>query len=258
MTRRGSGIEARPEERRRSSGLVVSLLALTFASLAASQWHSKQSIDRVEVIGASDLSISSVQPIIDSCLKQKRQALTLADIRERLEAVPFVRSASVYFSSVRGVTAEITERRPVAHVVLPDGSLRYVDNTGTVLPPSDRRTMHCVPLVRTAWTGDLKAEQLNALVGVLNTAESTLETSLFQSISEVILERDGTLRILTDRSAWRLGRPDVSEAQRAFADMNVFWGRMASRPTMASSTEIDLRWRHHIILRQQPTTPIAS
>jgi hypothetical protein len=258
VTQRGSGIEARPEERRRSSGLVVSLLILTFASLAAAQWHSKQTIDRVEIIGASDLSISSVQPILDSCLRAKRQALTLAEVRERVESVPFVRAASVYFSGVRGLTAEIEERRPVAHVVLTDGSLRYVDNTGTILPPSDRRTMHCVPLVRTAWNVIPSAAQLAGFVDVLGVAESTLETSLYQSISEVILERDGTLRVLTDRATWRLGRPDPDEARRAFADMNVFWERMSSRPSMAGSSLIDLRWRHHIVLRQHSSTPTAS
>ncbi len=258
MTQRGSGIEARPEERRRSSGVVVSLLALTFASLAASQWQSKQTIERASIVGASDLSISSLQPIVDSCLKQKRQSLTLAEVRERVEAVPFVRSASVYFSSVRGITVEVEERRPVAHVVLGDGSLRYVDNTGTILPPGERRTMHCVPLIRMSANAAMQQEQLNAMVGVLNAAEETLETSLYQSISEVILERDGSIRVLTDRATWRLGRPDATESRRAFADMNVFWDRMSSRPGIVLTTEIDLRWRHHVILRQSSTAAIAS
>lgn len=244
MTQRGSGKGAVSDDRKRSSGVVVSLLVLAFASLAANQWHDRQSIERVEVAGATTLSHEAVQQILTTCLQRERRALLLSDVRDSIQTIPFVRSATVYFSGVRGVTAEVQERTPVAHVVLDDGTLRYVDAEGVILPPTARATAQCLPVLRTA---DL--ESIPDMVAVLNQARSVLNPNLYASVSEVIEQPNGEVRILADDVTWFMGDPKVTQVRRSFADMNLFWDRAVRGRNLSQYAEIDLRWKHHIVIR---------
>lgn len=244
MTHRGSWKGTGSDDRSRSSGVVVTLLVLAFASLAANQWHDRQSVERVEVVGATALSQGAVEQILSTCLQQERRALLLSDVRDSIHTIPFVRSATVHFSGVRGVTAEVQERTPVAHVVLGDGSLRYVDAEGVILPPTARATEQCLPILRTS---DLEA--VPGMITVLNQARQVLNPYLYASVSEVIRQQDGQVRILANEVTWHLGDPDVGHIRRSFADMNVFWDRAVRGRNLASDAEIDLRWKHHIVIR---------
>lgn len=244
MTHRGRGTGAETDDRKRSSGVVVSLLILAFASLAANQWHDRQNIECVEVLGATTLSHEAVQQILTGCLQQQRRSLLLSDVRDSIHTIPFVRSASVHFSGVRGVTAEVQERTPVAHVVLGDGTLRYVDAEGVILPATARATAQCLPVLRTA---DLEA--VPGMITVLNQARDVLNPNLYASVSEVIQQSDGQVRILADDVTWHLGDPEVTRVRRSFADMNVFWDRAVRGRTFTRYAEIDLRWKHHIVIR---------
>ena len=244
MTHRGSGKGTGSDDRKRSSGMVITLLILAFASLAANQWHDRQCIERVEVVGATTLSHEAVQQIMTTCLQSERRALLLSDVRDSIHTIPFVRSATVHFSGVRGVTAEVQERTPVAHVVLDDGSLRYVDAEGVILPPTARATAQCLPVIRTADLDDVPH-----VVTVLNHAREILCPNLYASVSEVIHQRDGQVRVLANDVTWHLGDPEDTQVRRSFADMNVFWDRAVRGRSEARFAEIDLRWKHHIVIR---------
>jgi len=243
---RGSGEKARTDERKRSSGVVLTLLVLAFASLAANQWHDRQHIEDVQVVGATDLSSPAVSAILTDCLKQQRRSLMLSDVRDSIEGIPFVRSVSVYFSGVRGITAEVQERTPVAHVVMDGGRLRYVDAQGVILPPTARCIPHCVPIIR---THDLA--RVPAIVSVLNQARSVLSTQLYASVSEIIDGGDGELKVLTDHVTWHLGPANAEHARQSFADMNVFWERTLQGGSLPRYAQIDLRWKHHVVIRNE-------
>lgn len=247
MTQRGSARKPIPETNRRSSGLVISLLVLVFASLAAAKWHDRQIVDESTIIGATDLSKIAVTSILDSCLNEKHEELVLSNVRNKLEAIPFVLDANVHFSGVRGLTAVISERNPVAHIVRGNGSLRYVDASGTVLPDVVVRTAHCVPILR--FTNGYTSQKLAAAAEMVTTARTSLDPCLFASISEFIIESDNDVRVLTDGLTWRLGNLESSNATDAYANMNVFWNRLASTTDLGDGLLIDLRWKKHVILR---------
>jgi len=235
---------------RRSSGLVITMLALVFLGFMATQWYERQHIDKVEIEGASGLSKASVRSIVDTLAAKPHRGIVLADVRLALESLPYVRSASVYFSGVRELTVEIEERIPVAHVVHADGSLRYVDASGSVLPHVTERTSHNVPVLQSTDGSNLSASDVQRVVALLVTGSRVLDPVLYQSISEVRFNRrQGTVEVVTDDTRWRLGEMDAERARGALADMNVFWKETSQRINMATISEVDLRWKNQIVLR---------
>lgn len=243
------------EENRRSSGIVISLLIVVFLALFASHWHERQTVEQVEIAGATNLSIRQVQAIADVCLSKPRSNVELADVRMKVEQIPFVKKATVHFSGVRNITVDVLERIPVAYVVLPNGSLQMVDAEGTLLPPTRAVRAFNIPLLRCP--NSLTNTTIRRAVQVLKCAEATLHADLFQSISEVVIDGDGSVIVLTDRLRWRLGRHEIERVSDAFADMNVFWSRTSGSRLAQNATEIDLRWRHHIVVRSGTSTVAA-
>lgn len=236
------------DERRRSSGVVVSLLILAFASLAANHWLGKQVIERSCTVGTTRLSADAVHKVLRSVHGKEHRHVALAGIRDSLETIPFVRSAIVYFDGVRGVEALIEERAPVAQVVLTDGSLRYVDAEGVVLPPTTCVVPHALPLLRPD-----SMHHVPMMVDVLRTAQRELSPHLYASISEVVERAGGDLQIVADHNTWAIGLPEETRYREAFADMNVFWERAVRSGAVPTFAEVDLRWRRHVVITPSRT-----
>lgn len=241
---------AQQQGEKRSSGLVITLLGVVFLGFMSSQWHERQVVTAITVEGASGLSQRAVELAVDTLLHRKIKNITLADVRDCVQGLPYVRSAAVCFSGVRNVSVVVDERIPVAHIVGADGTLNYVDATGTILPSADTRTAHNVPVLQSKNGSRLKADEISKIVAILVAGAGTLEPVLYQSISEVRFDqRMQTLDVVTDETTWRMGKMNVRAASQAFADMNVFWVQAASRLTASRIAEVDLRWKHQIVIR---------
>lgn len=241
-----------PEERRRSSGVVLSVLILTFISFAGVHWQQRQTVTAVHVSGVSSLSSVPVSVVMDSCLRVKRSDLSLADVRDKLERIPFVRSVHVYFDGVRSVMAEVVERRPVAHVVLPSGEVRYLDASGVLLPTSAVRTAHDIPVVISGLGGILSSATLRDVAELLETARRTLSTTLYESISEVRLAGN-RVTMYTQVGTWHLsmdsweGTTCTPDQADVFRTLNVFAEQTGLRS--GAMVDLDLRWNKHVVVR---------
>jgi len=255
VTERVRANDPLPAVHRRAPGIVVSLLAVVFLGLVATQWRDRQSVGNINIHGATGLSINAVHAVADTFTGKQIAIISLADVREQLEALPYVRSAVVHLSGVRSLDVVINERMPVGHVVRADGTLRYVDQTGSVLPEAPIRTSHNVPLVRSNNGGTLSPAELEHAVRLLVAASYILDPMLYQTISEMRYDCSAKqIVIVTDRSTWRMDSATDRLAMNAFADMNVFWKNTSSRIDLVQGTQIDLRWKHQVIVRKAATS----
>ena len=248
-------------EGKRSSGLVIALLSVVFLAFMSAQWHERQKISSIAIEGATGLSRIAVQRSVDSLRFRSIKSLSLASIRAQVEALPYVRNASVYFSGVREITVLVDERLPIAHVLYEDGTLRYVDQHGTILPLAHERTAHNVPVLRSHDGSRLTSSDVARVAAILVNASRVLDGRLYQSISEVAVDRArSTVAVITDETRWNLGALNPDRIQQALTDMNVFWREAANTITMASVREVDLRWHHQVVLRyhQQASIPGGS
>lgn len=244
MTARGRVDQTGIGERRRSSTVVVALLFLTFASLAANHWWNRQPIEHVVTDGTTSLSDASVRAVLMTVHGKKVRDVVLAELRDSVERIPFVRSAIVYFDGVRGVEALVDERTPVAHIVMANGSLRYVDADGVLLPPTSTVVPAALPLVRPD-----SLSHLPALIRVVNDARSVLSPQLFASISEFVERPGGDVHMIADNMTWRIGVPDGKRCRDSFADMNIFWDQAMRTGVLPKAAEVDLRWRNQVVIR---------
>lgn len=248
------GINEKPE--RRSSGLVICLLALVFLSFMATQWKERQLIAGIDVVGATGLSRLAVQRAVDTLQYRRARTITLASVRQLVEQIPYVRKASVYFSGVNDLCIDVIERIPVAHVVREGGLLRYVDEHGTVLPVVQERTAHNVPMLHGRHGYVLSEHEVRSLTQLLGHACRELDPRLYQSISELTYDRrTKTVDVVTDDATWHLGSIGSSRAIEALADMNVFWKDATASLRLAHVREVDLRWRNQIVLRYRMQRP---
>jgi hypothetical protein len=113
--------------------VVISLVAVVigFSKLTASQVFA---LHRIEVKGAS----SELQPEIERTVRQavgsKRLLdLSLGDVRNKLEAIPRVRTAWVIRSLPDVIRVEVLERQPAVLVLRQSGNLVWLDSDGTEL-----------------------------------------------------------------------------------------------------------------------------
>jgi len=237
-------------ERKRSSGLVIALLCVVFLAFMSAQWHERQKITNIAVSGASGLSRIAVQRAVDSLRFRSIKSLSLASIRASVETIPYVNSADVYFSGVREITVRVDERLPVAHVLREDGTLRYVDQHGVILPQVHERTAHNVPILRSQDGSRLTASDVVKISSILVNASRVLDPRLYQSISEVTINKStSAVAFVTDETRWDLGVLKADRIQSALSDMNVFWRQASTTINMATVREVDLRWHHQIVLR---------
>jgi cell division septal protein FtsQ len=233
--------------------VVVSLILFAFAAIAATQWQERQRITEVRTEGVSMLSATSVRDVLDSCRHLDRRHLQLADVRRKLELIPFVSDAQVCFDGVRTLSAFVRERYPVAHVIMPDGSLRYMDATGMVLPPAAVRTAHDVPILRRADGGELSATELAAAARLLELARTTLHAPLYESVSEAVVDVSRGMLLITRHGTWTVDPVAVEQGgygpRLAFENLNLYTERVGM--DAALEVDLDLRWNRHVIVTRK-------
>ncbi len=252
MNQFGGDRLAQPGERSRSSGVVVSLLVFVFVGFAAVKWQQRQVVESIEVKGASPLSRLAVNQVLRGCLRKQRQAVDLADLRENIERIPFVRNVHVYFDGVRTVAAEIRERYPVGQLVMPDGSLRYLDSEGNCLPSVEIPIAHDVPIVRRSDGQQLTERQRVVASHLLESARTTLDLYLYESISEVELKSGKVAVLRTSDGEWYVmaesdaGHAGLVSHKAAFENLNMFRRQLGQSSVVG--TNLDLRWSRHVIV----------
>lgn len=231
----------------------MALCCVGFLALVAGQWQDRQSFRGVAVLGATALSEAAIRNAVDSIAGKAQRDVAFADVRAVVERLPYVRTASVYISGEQALTIEVQERTPVAHMVLADGGLRYVDQDGTVLPLPDRRIGFDVPLIRTSDGGTCAAGDVRAIAAIVTEAQRRLDEGLYQSVSEVVINgATGAVDMVAGGTTWRL--PSLKHLRvlglrRTFGTMNTFW-TLASQRLPATGSVVDLTWNGQVIVRR--------
>jgi len=239
----------------------MALCCVGFLALVAGQWQDRQPFQGVAVVGATALSETAIRRAVDSIARKAQRDVVYADVRALVERLPYVRSASVYTGGEHALTIDVRERTPVAHMVMADGGLRYVDAEGNVLPVPDQRVGFDVPLIRTVDGRACSPEQIRLVARAIEQAQQRLDEGLYHSVSEIVVNTaSGALDMVADGVTWRLPGMIAERGgrlHRTFANMNVFWNQAAQRLPSANVV-VDLTWNGQVIVRRVvPPTSLA-
>jgi cell division septal protein FtsQ len=126
---------------------LVVILGLTYETLAASHFFDLRSVD---VRGTERASATDIEKIVRS--NSERTGVWNADlleIKQKIEKVTFVKSASVARDLPSRITVKISERIPVA-IVRIDGGEFLVDGEGDVLAPVEKKEPN-LPFAMLGW-----------------------------------------------------------------------------------------------------------
>ncbi|MBU3742049.1 MAG: FtsQ-type POTRA domain-containing protein [Candidatus Kapabacteria bacterium] len=250
--RRGRSGEQAPMQQMRGPGVVIALCCVGFLALLATQWQGRQPVGGIVVRGATGLSETAIRAVADTFVDRRMRDVVFADVRDLVERLPYVQEASVYMSGTNRLTIDVRERAPVAHVLMSDGSLRYVDVDGRVLPPPPQLVGLNVPLVRSDGNDACTERQLRTAAAMLTAARQHLDEDLMQSVSEVVVDAAcDRIDLLAGGVTWKLSGGRTDGFRRTFADMNVFW-EQASMLLPTSGAIVDMSWQRQIVVRKRP------
>lgn len=172
-------------------GGIVVLVVLAVLALLASPLFD---IERVDVEGNVYADPAAIQAVVDDLHGDPILTADLDGARDRIEAIPWVKSARVTMHFPHRVTIEILERTPVASFMGTDGSYRVVDADGFVVAVLGGEPIDYPPI-----TGILPNPQAgeSAGAGVVGAAQliAALPQPLADRLTSVDLGEGGLLTL---------------------------------------------------------------
>ena len=239
------------------TGWVLVLTALLLSgvvtmALTANSWKHDFRVLRVRTQGNSIVADSDIVRTAAVLKNGKLFDVDLNGTRLRVQQNPFMKSVSVTREIPDGIAITVTERRPIAALVL--DRVLYLDAEGYVLPPVRSGKVFDVPVL----TGELPAtdclpgqqirtRRLREALQILTTAERVGD-DLYHMISEIHCAGDSTYLLFTAESGVPvvLGRGDIA---RKLVKRDGFWKQVVVQRGAAHLKTVDLRFADQVVVR---------
>jgi cell division protein FtsQ len=222
------------------SGWIARQVARTIAAVYQATADVGFAVDQVLVEGRNRTRAAA---ILDRLAVERGSPILALDperSRDRLEALPWVRQASVERRLPHLLYIRLTEREPMAIWQL-DGKLSVIDHGGEVIPGAKAKRFAELPLVVGAGAADHAAALLDML-----RREPDLRPLVTAAVR--VGTRRWNLRLKGDVEV-RLPEQDAAEAWRQFAELERAHG-LLQRDVVA----IDLRLPGRLVVRTAPGT----
>jgi cell division septal protein FtsQ len=119
----------------------------------------------IEIAGAAHASRSQIERVFSIDLGRSVYLLPLADRREALRAVDWVKDASIARLWPNRVVVSVHERKPVAFLTLGPMRFALIDEDGVILPPAtDRFTLPVLTGVRASDSLEGRRDRVHRMV----------------------------------------------------------------------------------------------
>lgn len=233
--------------------LVYSLVGLFFIA-AALQWRSKQHTQEITVQGSTYLASNELLRLIDTSVKNSAvHKVKLAEVRHQLQQHPFVKRVSVEHKGIRDVQIVVDERKPIAAMLSPNGSLAFVDEEYVVMPYRVLATAGDVPLVRGLYkqSGVLDSALVKTVVDFLQQCKDEEQGLIYKDISELhinplyqscnFVTADGGIKVLFGT---------MNNADTKLKNLILYYKNAGMLTSAKRPNSIDVRWSGKVIATQ--------
>ena len=221
-------------------------------AVRANSWKGDLSISEVTVEGNSVVTTGEVLALAGIDRKQKLFSVDLFAARKRLEANPFIQSASVNREVPGRIHISVAERQPVAALVL--DQLVYLDGEGFILPAARSEHLFDLPVITgIARNKDLvpghqtfNADVRDALE-ILSVSQH-YDDELYRKISEVHVEHGKDIMLYTAEYGVPIifGRGDAATKLVKF---EAFWDEFVMHYGASELQYVDLRYDDQVVVR---------
>jgi cell division protein FtsQ len=234
-----------------AGGVFVVLIAMIAALLSP-----LASVGRVRVTGAVYTDQAAVDAVVRSVHGTPMILVNAGSVERKLEALPWVKRATVTRSWPRSIHVDLLERRPSAAYLGADNQYRVIDEEGRVLAVLDGQPTTLVPVVATGRAfgpgpalpaGATAPPSLAATAALLHVLPDELRTLT----SEAGLDQDGNVVLkLTTGGLVKMGAPGDAVRDKLLAVLTIIHKEggagsiqeldvsVAARPTCTGCTNL--------------------
>ena len=178
--------------------------------------------------------------------------LELRKIEKQIEAHRFINDAEVYLNLDGQLTIDVTQNRPLARILNPEGDDHYISTTGDILPVSSHYTAR-VPLLSFARGTGFSNENINntpegaALFSLLRITDSDeFWKAQIASIS-VNKSYELTLYPQVTKQLIRFGR--AVDNEQKLRKLKVFYKEILPSKGWNTYTEVNLNFKNQIVCK---------
>lgn len=196
----------------------------------------------IQVEGRQTTDTATILAALDARYGTPILAVSPAKAKQQLEALPWVRSASIERRLPGTIAVSLVERRPLA-VWQHDGKQELIDQDGTVIPVTDLSRFAKLPTV----VGDDQARHGAAqLLGVLAS-----EPDIASRVTAIVLVGD---------RRWDVRIDNTIDVMLPEDDMAGAWAKLAELQRTSQILQrnveiIDMRLPNRLVMRVTDTTP---
>lgn len=231
---------------------VLLLSGVVTIAVTANSWKHDFRVLRVRTQGNTIVADSDIVGMAAILKNGKLFDVDLNGTRLRVQGNPFMKSVSVAREIPDGIAITVTERRPIAALVL--DRILYLDAEGYVLPPVRSGKVFDLPVL----TGELPAadclpgrqirtRRLREALEILTTAERVGD-DLYHMISEIHCAGDSTYVLFTAESGVPVvfGRGDIAVK---LVKLDGFWKQIVMPRGATQLKTVDLRFADQVVAR---------
>ncbi|WP_258103539.1 cell division protein FtsQ/DivIB [Marinoscillum sp. MHG1-6] len=175
--------------------------------------------------------------------------LDLKQLELRIESHPFVKNADVYKDIKGNLMVKVEQAKPIGRILGFEGSGRYIDEEGYLLPVTARQTAR-VPIIELERTLDWEENITETPYG-----EDLLELLTFiqrdkfwnAQIAELVIEKDGEIVMLPQVTKQEIafGMPDNYE--KKFRKLKLFYKEILPNKGWNTYSSVNLKFKDQIV-----------
>ncbi|MGM0545823.1 MAG: cell division protein FtsQ/DivIB [Bacteroidota bacterium] len=226
------------------------VLVLGLAVIAGLYWSSTMTVQKVQYSGNHFVSEEDLD-LVEVPTGISPDSIDFGDVRNRFEALPYVKQADISVEPNGKINVNISERQPIA-LLVDDDSKIYVDAEGIRLPIVKDKAVDR-PIVYGFNTkpmqDTLQSDDFKTIADFLTTVQDNPVADA--SISEVAWSssNEGVIA-LTNQNGVKLifGKEDFRNRLR---NWEAFYGEVIKKKGIEKMRSIDLRFEGQIVTREQ-------
>lgn len=207
-------------------------------------------LESIELRGVERSSAAELQTRLKPFYGRNLLYLSLDDIEHTLRQDPWIRTASVKRLLPRGMRVSVTERQPVAWVLI-DGTPYSVDETGFTIGPANGSPGISLPII-TGVDGQSRDQLLQRIRLGVKLLERLRKTSpeFLAEVSEFNLSADDRVVARTRDG----GPPLFLDPEQIERNVETYLGlRTEISRRVGQAQHVDLRWRDRIAVMPNPS-----
>lgn len=186
----------------------------------------------------------------DSVRGKLNDEINLKDLEQKIKSNKFVRTVEVYKDFKGNLLVDLVQRRPIARVIQPDGPQAYIEESGIILPVSDKFTARVLvifgegsgKLLDSAYVASDEGKDFVKMLQLIDN-----DVFLKAQVSEIVRRRNGDLEILPQvgKEVILFGKPEGYEDK--FKKLKIYYKKIAQLNGYNRYKTVNLKFQDQIV-----------